>query len=205
MQVLLNLLAGVALLVWGTHLVRTGIMRTWGGQLRRVLGTSISNRFHALLAGIGVTGLLQSSTATALITTSFVGQGLIATAPALAIMLGADVGTSLVVQLLSIDLSWLWPLLIFIGVVIHLSRESTTLGVRMDPLAGTRAALSSTARSTVASSQVSPARPATLRAMRWAVCCRSYSLSSASSCARSASAWRLRCATRSLNDCSPCS
>ncbi len=128
MQVLLNLLAGVALLVWGTHLVRTGIMRTWGGQLRRVLSVSVVNRFHALLAGIGVTGLLQSSTATALITTSFVGQGLISTAPALAIMLGADVGTSLVVQLLSIDLSWLWPLLIFTGVVIYLSRENTAAG-----------------------------------------------------------------------------
>ena len=128
MQVLLNLLAGVALLVWGTHLVRTGIMRTWGGELRRVLGTSVSNRLHAFLAGIGVTGLLQSSTATALITTSFVGQGLIATAPALAIMLGADVGTSLVVQLLSIDLSWLWPLLIFTGVVLYLSREHTLAG-----------------------------------------------------------------------------
>ncbi len=128
MQVLLNLLAGVALLVWGTHLVRTGIMRSWGGQLRRVLGVSTSNRFHAFLAGIGVTGLLQSSTATALITTSFVGQGLIATAPALAIMLGADVGTSLVVQLLSINLSWLWPLLIFSGVVIYLSREHAPAG-----------------------------------------------------------------------------
>ena len=128
MQALLNLLAGVALLVWGTHLVRTGIMRTWGGDLRRVLSASISNRFHALLAGIGVTGLLQSSTATTLITTSFVGQGLIATAPALAIMLGADVGTSLVVQLLSINLSWLWPLLIFTGVVVNLSRENTAAG-----------------------------------------------------------------------------
>ncbi len=128
MQVLLNLLAGVALLVWGTHIVRTGIMRRYGGDLRRILGTSVNNRAKAFLAGIGVTGLLQSSTATALITTSFVGQGLIATAPALAIMLGADVGTSLVVQLLSINLSWLWPLLIVLGVVMFLSRRGTALG-----------------------------------------------------------------------------
>src|SRR3954462_3908230 len=103
-------------------------MRTWGGQLRRVLAASTSNRLHAFLGGIGVTGLLQSSTATALITTSFVGQGLIATAPALVIMLGADVGTALVVQLLTINLSWLWPLLIFAGVVIYLSRENTPVG-----------------------------------------------------------------------------
>ena len=61
MQVLLNLLAGVALLVWGTHIVRAGIMRAYGGELRRILGSSISNRFHAFLAGIGVTALLQSA------------------------------------------------------------------------------------------------------------------------------------------------
>ena len=128
MQALLNLLAGIALLVWGTHIVRSGIMRSYGGDLRRVLATHVNNRFNAFIAGIGVTGLLQSSTATALITTSFVGQGLIATAPALAIMLGADVGTSLVVQLLSFDLSWLWPLLIFAGVVMFLSREHTAVG-----------------------------------------------------------------------------
>ena len=128
MQVLLNLLSGVALLVWGTHLVRTGIMRAYGGELRRILGNSISSRFHAFLAGIGVTALLQSSTATALIATAFVGQGLIATAPALAIMLGADVGTSLVVQLLSINLQWLSPLLIFSGVVMLLARRGSPLG-----------------------------------------------------------------------------
>ena len=128
MQVLLNLLAGVALLVWGTHIVRAGIMRTYGGELRRILGSSISNRFHAFLAGIGVTALLQSSTATALIATAFVGQGLIATAPALAIMLGADVGTSLVVQLLSINLAWLSPLLIFFGVVLMLARRGSMAG-----------------------------------------------------------------------------
>ena len=128
MQVLLNLLSGVALLVWGTQLVRTGIMRAYGAELRGVLSKNIGNRFHAFLAGVGVTGLLQSSTATALIATAFVGQGLIATAPALAIMLGADVGTSLVVQLLSIDLSWLSPLLIFSGVVMLLARRATQLG-----------------------------------------------------------------------------
>ena len=128
MQVLLNLLSGVALLVWGTHLVRTGIMRAYGGELRRVLGSSISNRFHAFLAGVGVTGLLQSSTATALIATAFVGQGLISTAPALAIMLGADVGTSLVVQLLSINLAWLSPLLIVFGVIMLLGRRGTSVG-----------------------------------------------------------------------------
>src|ERR1044072_4603657 len=109
MQLLLNLLAGISLLVFGTHIVRCGILRIYGGDLRRILRRSVRNRFAALLAGLGVTGLIQSSTATALIVAAFAGQGLIDTAPALAVMLGADVGTSLVTLLLSFDLSWLAP------------------------------------------------------------------------------------------------
>ena len=128
MQTLLNLLAGVSLLVWGTHIVRTGILRLYGGDLRRVLRKSISHRFTAFFAGLGVTGLIQSSTATALIVAAFAGQGMIATAPALAVMLGADVGTSLVTLILSFDLSWLAPLLIFVGVTLFLARQSTNVG-----------------------------------------------------------------------------
>jgi len=128
MQTLISILAGVALLVWGTHIVRSGVLRVFGGSLRKVLADSITNRFHAFLAGIGVTALVQSSTATALIAGSFASQNLMALAPALAIMLGADVGTSLVVQLFSFDLSWLSPLAIGGGVILHLSRKSTRAG-----------------------------------------------------------------------------
>jgi len=128
MNTLVHILAGVALLVWGTHIVRSGVLRVFGGNLRKVLAESISNRFHALLAGIGVTALVQSSSATVLITGSFVGQNLMGLAPALAIMLGADVGTSLVVQLFSFDLSWLAPLAIGGGVILHLSRKATRAG-----------------------------------------------------------------------------
>ena len=128
MQVLLNLLAAVALLVWGTHLVRAGILRVFGADLRRVLAQSVSSRYRAFLAGLGVTGLIQSSSATALITTSFVGQGLVPLAPALVIMLGADVGTSLMTLVFSFDLSWLSPMLILSGVVMFLSRQNSNVG-----------------------------------------------------------------------------
>jgi phosphate:Na+ symporter len=128
MQTLLNLLASVALLVWGTHIVRTGILRVFGASLRRVLSTSVSNRGTAFLAGLGVTSLVQSSSATAAITSSYVGQGLIALGPALAIMLGADLGSAVMTQVFSLDLSWLSPLLIFFGVVFFLSRKNTRAG-----------------------------------------------------------------------------
>ena len=128
MQHLLNLLAAIALLVWGTHIVRTGILRVLGGNLRRVLSHSVRNRLSAAAAGLGVTALVQSSAATGLIVSSFVSQGVITLAAALAIMLGADIGTSLMTVVFSFDLSWLSPLLIFTGVVLFISRQATAVG-----------------------------------------------------------------------------
>jgi phosphate:Na+ symporter len=128
MNTLIHILSSVALLVWGTHLVRGGVLRVFGVGLRRTLSTSIGNRFHAFLAGLGVTGLVQSSSATAVLTASFVAQNLIPLPAALAIMLGADVGTAVVVQVFSFDLSFLAPLAIGAGVVMHLTRKGTRTG-----------------------------------------------------------------------------
>jgi phosphate:Na+ symporter len=115
--VLLDLMGGVALLLWGLHMVRSGIMRAFGSELRRLLSTALQNRLLALLAGIGVTALLQSSTATALMITSFAGRGLVDLVPALAIMLGANIGTTLIVQVLSFNVSAVAPVLFLVGVV----------------------------------------------------------------------------------------
>ncbi|MFZ4288655.1 Na/Pi symporter, partial [Variovorax sp. HJSM1_2] len=128
MKHLLNLLAAIALLVWGTHLVRTGVLRVFGANLRQILARSTGNAFTAALSGIGVTALVQSSTATSLMTSSFVGQGLITLPAALAVMRGADIGTALISVLFSFDLSWLSPLFIFVGVVLFLARQDTTAG-----------------------------------------------------------------------------
>ena len=125
---LLNLLAAIALLVWSTHLVRTGMLRVAGENLRGVLSRSFSNRLTSLAAGLGVTSLVQSATATCLIVASFVGKGLVATGAALAVMLGADVGSAMMAVVFSFDLSWLSPLLIFAGVVMFTSRQNTGVG-----------------------------------------------------------------------------
>ncbi|PWW47705.1 Na/Pi cotransporter family protein [Melaminivora alkalimesophila] len=128
MKHLLNLLAAVALLVWGTHLVRTGVLRVFGANLRTMLARSLGNRFTAALSGIGVTALVQSSTATSLMTASFVGQGLITLPAALAVMRGADIGTALMAMVFSLDLSWLSPVFIFVGVVLFITRQASTAG-----------------------------------------------------------------------------
>jgi phosphate:Na+ symporter len=115
--VLLDLMGGVALLLWGLHMVRSGIMRAFGSSLRRVLGTALRNRFLALLAGIGVTALLQSSTATGLLMTSFAARGLVELVPGLAVMLGANIGTTLIVQALSFDVFAVAPVLFLVGLL----------------------------------------------------------------------------------------
>jgi phosphate:Na+ symporter len=115
--VLLDLMGGVALLLWGLHMVHSGILRAFGPDLRLLLAKALNNRFAAFAAGIGLTALLQSSTATALITSSFTAEGLVSLVPALAIMLGANVGTTLIVQILSFNVSWLAPVLFVLGLV----------------------------------------------------------------------------------------
>lgn len=128
MLTLLNLLSAVSLLVWGTHIVRTGVMRVFGARLRIVLSRSVEKKPQAFLAGIAVTVLVQSSNATTLLVTSFVAQDLVALTPALIIVLGADVGTALMARILTFDLSWLSPLLIFTGVFFFLSRKQSRAG-----------------------------------------------------------------------------
>jgi phosphate:Na+ symporter len=115
--VLLDLMGGVALLLWGLHMVRTGILRALGPDLRRVLSKAVGNRFAAAAAGLGLTALLQSSTATALMTASFAAEGLVDLVPALAIVLGANIGTTLIVQVLSFNISALAPALFIIGLL----------------------------------------------------------------------------------------
>ncbi|WP_075182830.1 Na/Pi cotransporter family protein [Pantoea sp. 1.19] len=128
MLTLLNLLSAVAMLVWGTHIVRSGVMRVWGADLRRILSRSVERKPMAFLAGLGVTALVQSSNATAMLVTSFVAQGLMGLTPALVMILGADVGTALMARVLTFDLSWLSPLFIFFGVIFFLGRKQTRAG-----------------------------------------------------------------------------
>jgi phosphate:Na+ symporter len=116
MLTLVDLAGAIALLIWGVHMVQTGITRAFGPQLRRVLGYALGNRCKAFLAGLGVTTILQSSTATGLMVTAFAAGGLVDLVPALAVMLGANIGTTLIVQVLSFDVSRVSFLLVLIGV-----------------------------------------------------------------------------------------
>jgi phosphate:Na+ symporter len=123
-ETVLNVLGSVALLLWGVRMVRTGLTRAFGAALRRAIAACSRNRFTAFLGGIAITGLLQSSTATSLLVSSFAGRGLIPLSIAFAVMLGADIGTTIAAQVLSFDLGWASPLLIGAGVITFLSSDS---------------------------------------------------------------------------------
>jgi phosphate:Na+ symporter len=115
---LIDLAGSVALLLWGVHMVQSGIQRAFGPHLRRFLGRALGGRLRAFAAGLGVTAILQSSTATGLMAASFAAGGLVDLVPALAVMLGANVGTTLIVQVLSFDIGRVAPLFVLVGVIL---------------------------------------------------------------------------------------
>lgn len=119
-MILVNLIGGIALLLWGTSMVRTAMLRTFGARLRSVLGAATAGPIRAAGSGFAAAAALQSSTATAMLLSGFTARGLVALAPALAVMLGADLGTTLVVQVLAFDLDAIVPILIAAGAALAL-------------------------------------------------------------------------------------
>ena len=123
MAVFINLAGAVALLLWATRMVRTGIERAYGNQLRDKLKRAIGNRVTAAIAGFFFAIALQSATAVALIVAGFVASGYVSTAIGIATLLGADLGSALVVRILRQDLSLLIPVLLLAGTIAFRASE----------------------------------------------------------------------------------
>lgn len=122
---LLDLAGLIALLLWGVHMVQSGLQRAFGASLKAVLASALRNRLQAFAVGVGITTLLQSSTAVGLMASSFVAYGIVSLSSGLAVMLGANVGTTLIVQVLSFDIAQAAPALILIGLVLFRSFPAT--------------------------------------------------------------------------------
>jgi phosphate:Na+ symporter len=106
-------------------MVSYGLNRAFGTMLRRIISNSTNNRFKAFFVGLSVAAILQSSTATSLIVSSFAARSVITVSAAIAVMLGADVGTTLAAQFMSLDLRWLAPVMITSGYIVAKSMEET--------------------------------------------------------------------------------
>ncbi|MFT7534045.1 MAG: phosphate:Na+ symporter, partial [Gammaproteobacteria bacterium] len=118
---LVHIIGTIALMLWGMRMVRTGVERAAGDSLGRRLESWTRNRVVACLSGIVATLALQSSTATAILINGFVVRNAVSTSAALAVILGADIGTTLVAAILSFDLSMVAPFLIAAGFIGHSS------------------------------------------------------------------------------------
>jgi len=121
--VLVHLVGAVALLLWATRMVRTGVERAYGNVLKRRLRRTLMNPFLAVSTGAALAVSFQSATAVSLLVGSFVGSGIVGSGAGLITVLGADLGSSLVVKLLSFDLSMLVPAALFVGTTIFLATE----------------------------------------------------------------------------------
>ncbi len=109
-------------------MIKLGVTRAYATSLQKIIANSTDKRLKAFAAGLGVTTILQSSTATTMICASFASKGMIGLAASLAVIIGADIGTTLVAQILTFDLSWLTPLLLVVGVAAHHKYEHTGRG-----------------------------------------------------------------------------
>lgn len=122
---MIHIAGAAALLIWAVRLVRTGVERGFSAPMRIWLRHSARNRLLAAGTGIGAAVMLQSATAVAVLVSNFVSKGGVATATGLAILLGADVGSALVTQLLMVRQPILIPLLLVVGVVVFLRGEGS--------------------------------------------------------------------------------
>ena len=120
----LDLLGGLVLLLWGLHMVQSGIVPAFCTELRRFLGRALKNPFAVFLVGVGITAILQSSTATTLVASSFSANGMLELVPALSLMLGANVGATDVVQVMSFDVTTETPVRPVVGVLGFVTTES---------------------------------------------------------------------------------
>lgn len=115
LDLILNLVAAAILFIWSVKLVQGNIEKAYGSRIRRALQQANSRRLQAAIFGSMLAILLQSSTAVAVLTASFASTGLIAPSVGIAAVLGADLGSALVVQVLSFNLSWLIPIFLIAG------------------------------------------------------------------------------------------
>lgn len=125
--ILLHLAGATLLLLYAVHMVRTGMERAHASTLRRLLGNAKGSEVKALFGGTVVAVALQSSTAVAMLACGFAASGMLALPVGLALLLGADFGSALVVRVLSFDLGWLIPVCLLVGGIMHLKIPGQTV------------------------------------------------------------------------------
>lgn len=120
---MLNLAGATMLLLFAVRMVQTGIERAMGSSFKRIITARKDSRIQTALAGVLLAIVLQSATAATLLASGFTASGLLSLAGALSVVLGADFGSALVIQILSFSLDWLIPVLLVCGGYLFLKIE----------------------------------------------------------------------------------
>lgn len=124
---ILTLLGALGMFLYGMNLMSSGLQKTAGGRMRAILGTMTSNRVKGVLTGLGITAVVQSSSATTVMVVGFVNAGLLALEQAIGVIMGANIGTTVTAWLVSwlgfkSDISVLAVPLMAVGFVLSLSK-----------------------------------------------------------------------------------
>jgi len=131
-MIFLKILGSLALLMFGMKLMSEALQKMLAPQLRHVLGTMTTNRFTGVMAGMFVTAAVQSSTATTLMTVSFVNAGLVTLMQAISVIMGAHIGTTVTAWLMalgfSVDLSAVVFPAFFLGIILIYMKSRRTFG-----------------------------------------------------------------------------
>lgn len=117
-ELVLSLLGGLALFMYGMQMMSTNLEAVAGNRMKQILERLTANRFLGVLVGAGITALIQSSSATTVMTVGFVNSGLMTLKQAVWIIMGANVGTTITGQLIALDIGALAPLIAFVGVMV---------------------------------------------------------------------------------------
>ncbi len=124
---ILTLLGALGMFLYGMNLMSSGLQKTAGGRMRAILGSLTSNRFKGVLTGLGITSVIQSSSATTVMVVGFVNAGLLALEQAIGVIMGANIGTTITAWLISLlgfkaDISVFAVPLMAVGFVLSLSK-----------------------------------------------------------------------------------
>lgn len=117
---MLSLLGGVGLFLFGMSIMSTGLKNSCGDNLQTILEKATKNKVVAVIVGMTMTMLIQSSSATDVMVIGFVNSGLMTLAQAIGVIMGANIGTTITAQITAFDISTFTPFLLFIGAVMYL-------------------------------------------------------------------------------------
>ena len=112
------LLGGLALFLYGMHIMCNGLEVAAGDKLKSILERLTSNRILGVLVGAGITAVIQSSSATTVMVVGFVNSGLMTLQQAVGVIMGANIGTTVTGLLITLDIDLIAPLLVFVGVIL---------------------------------------------------------------------------------------